>query len=399
LNEGAIAGLTIQTTDDAQIDYLFDLRGPLSWTFKDLRIENKWTGGGGFRSRAILTDPTTWLNRMYNVEIRVNDASTKYAFDVDWSDSAAIGCVFTGGLGSIYRGPGNMEFIGDQFDRATSSGAGLCLSKELASNGQINVAACSFDANVGPGLKFTAQSSPSGTVYSPTITGCGFRNPSATDDIVFDSTSISSVMSGPVITGCAFSQSGVVPWSLDESKWLVAFGLNYYANTSWTSTIFGDTRAQTTVIGKNGINIAGGSAIIRNSQTLRGAPNAAMGVGVNTDASPLTVFGVKDGTTPYVGASQDNASTFADLGILLSGVIKARFTAAGTAFRPESDLTMALGANTLRWTSVYAQNMGITNGATAPTAQTGVARIYIDSAGGAPKIIYPDGTIKTFTVT
>lgn len=49
-----------------------------------------------------------------------------------------------------------------------------------------------------------------------------------------------------------------------------------------------------------------------------------------------------------------------------------------------------LGAGTGNFTHI-----GIADGVTAPSASTGVAKIYVDSSGGDLKVIFADGTIKT----
>jgi hypothetical protein len=360
LNQGAFKNITVTTASGSQVTWLFDLRGPISWDFDDDRFENTYASGGGLRSRAIDSDPTTWLNRISNTEIRVPDASTLSPLDIDWSDSFIVSSIFTGGIGSFYRGPGNISFTADEFDR--SSAVGLTLSKELTSNGQISIVGSFFDSNVGGGIKITAASSPGGTLYGPTITGNGFRDVAATYEIIFDSTGIGTLMTGPTIANNSMQQSSVLPYSIDESKWQVAFIGNSIANTAWQANVWGDTRAQTAVVGRYGINIAGGTIIGRNSQTLRGAPNVAAGFGVNTDASPLLVVGTKDGTTPYVGASADNASANADLGLLAGAAIRLRLTSNGGQFRPEADIATSLGASTLNWSNLFTKAVTLRTG-------------------------------------
>jgi hypothetical protein len=197
LNEGAFKGISVTTAAGAQVDWLFDLRGTISWVFDDDRFENTWSRGGGLRSRAVSANPTTWLNHMRGVLVRVPDAGTGSPFDVDWSDSSIVSSVFTGGIGSYYRGPGNTSFIGSQFER--SSAAGVVISKELASAGSVMFSGCAFDANKTYGIAITVASSPGGTTFMPAIVGSTFRNNGATADIYFDPAGVGSLITRRVL--------------------------------------------------------------------------------------------------------------------------------------------------------------------------------------------------------
>lgn len=55
----------------------------------------------------------------------------------------------------------------------------------------------------------------------------------------------------------------------------------------------------------------------------------------------------------------------------------------------------AFGTTTLPWGSSHAQRLLLVDGVTAPSATTGYATLYVDSADGDLKIRFGDGTIKT----
>lgn len=388
----AMQDLVIESEVGSDIDYLIDLNGALDFQFENLRIENRSTVGGGLRSNQIGSDPT-WLNTLLNVQIRVPDSSDKYALDIDWSDSTIVAGAYTGGLGSRYRGPGNLHALGVMFDRGNSSGAGLILKKTTTSNGQINVTGCSFDDNPGAGLILDLSASPGGTVYAPTISACGFRNNSAPHDIIVIPHA-SDVITGPTITGCCFTESAIDPILCDDSKTFINIAACFIANTAWRTGIFKDTRSRTSVLGRDGINI-NGPVMARASYTFRGMANVALMLGINSVGGPMLIGGSKDDTTPFIGASRSSAGAASDFGVSIDGDLAFRWTANKTSMRPESDGLMSVGGPTNRVAAVYHLLSALTDGITAPSALPGFAQVYVDSADGDLKVKFGNGVTKT----
>lgn len=223
LTHGSLRNLAIQTTSNATIKYIIDFRGTLAWTFQNLAIQNTWVDGGGVRSRALSSNPITWLNRAVNLYVRVDEASTRYALDFDWADSNLIGCTFSGGRGSVWRGHGHMNITGCQF--YLSHWAGLLLRREVSSAGKISITGCSFDLNAPYGIMVNANIPTGGSAYGLMITGCGFRNPGASFDILF-ADHPTQVIRG-VVVACNVFTDGVTPWKINSTNWEAVFGLNY----------------------------------------------------------------------------------------------------------------------------------------------------------------------------
>lgn len=398
LNQGGLANLVIGNADGSQVDWLVDIRGPISWAFDKIRLDNTWTGGGGLRSRALTGNNITWLNRMWDVEIRVPDAGTQYALDIDWSDGSIIGGSFTGGKGSIYRGPGNFHFVGGIYDRANSGGAGLTLSKELTSNGGITVSGCDFDVNAFAGVIIRASGSPGGTLYLPKLVNNTFRqSPGATADIYFDP-AVAAKMRGPQISSSAHSEASVPHIVCDPTKWEIGIGPSSYASTTWfASTFLGDTLVNTSVIDYKGIALYNAPIFARHSMTFRGQANVSGGFGVASDNGPMVVFGAIDGATPFIAASRTAAGVATDLRFYTDAAERLRLHSGGSWLRPATNNTMALGTSTERWTDVYSTRFRPGAGGPIWTSGTGspegsvtatVGSIYTRTDGGAGTTMY-----------
>lgn len=219
LNHGSISNLVIMVPNTSQYSAIFNIFGPVSWTFSGLRMENSSpTNPSGFVSTKIGSNDT-WLNRLFDVEIRLPDSSSGYVFRADWSDSVMIGCMATGGSGSYYSGPGNFEVIGGIYDRAKSGAAGWTVDKVTSSSTSIKFIGVNFDENETYGLIVSAASSPGGNFLGVLVQGCHFRTKNTgTADIVFVDHA-STKMIGPVISGNAHSVSGPVRMTVNYARW------------------------------------------------------------------------------------------------------------------------------------------------------------------------------------
>lgn len=65
---------------------------------------------------------------------------------------------------------------------------------------------------------------------------------------------------------------------------------------------------------------------------------------------------------------------------------------------PASDAGVDVGQPTLRVRRTYTQVVALIDGITAPSAITGHALLYVDTADGDLKVIFGDGTVKTISV-
>ncbi|MNI71142.1 hypothetical protein D3C73_1270000 [compost metagenome] len=66
-----------------------------------------------------------------------------------------------------------------------------------------------------------------------------------------------------------------------------------------------------------------------------------------------------------------------------------------------ADVTLSRAvAGSLRCSGgLQAQTFGVADGIALPSAMTGYARIFVDSADGLIKVRFSNGVVKTFTVT
>ncbi|MBB4857015.1 hypothetical protein HNO88_000312 [Novosphingobium chloroacetimidivorans] len=224
LFHGSMTGLIFDTEPNAEIDWIMDFHGLLNFDLADLGMENRWMGGGCFRTRKIGDEPT-WLNSFQRVQTRSPDNGTAYNFDIDCTDSGSVLSSYTGGRGAIYRGHGNFHSFGDMWQRGGD--ASLILSKETLFQGLINLTGSSFDASFGPGILIDLSVSPGGLTYFPVIVGNSFRNPGEQYDIVVQPHA-TDVIQGGIIVGNAFSVGSSKPWLIDTTKFTVEFGLNSF---------------------------------------------------------------------------------------------------------------------------------------------------------------------------
>lgn len=236
LLHGAISDVSIMVGEDEQIEWLFDLRGVLGWTFSGIRMENSSPiNAGGFRAVQDGANPN-WLNRFIDVEIRIPDSSGNRTFSCPWTDSSITACAFTGGVGAYYFGSGNFSVVGGIFDRAKSTGAGWTVDKLTTSSTSIKFLGVDFDINNGYGLIISAANSPGGTFLGVIVEGCHFRaEAGALGDVIFvDHASTKQI--GPIIVGNVFSVASAAPVTLNYAKWDANISNNQFpAGDPWTS--------------------------------------------------------------------------------------------------------------------------------------------------------------------
>lgn len=349
---GGISNISWQT--DSR-DFLVDWYGTLSFTLSGIRMENTKVNGAGFRSQQIGTNPT-WLNHAYDIEIRIPDASTGYNWDVDWSDSEITMFALTGGKGAVDRGPGNMNYIGGICDRANSAGHGLLLTGSAQSNKQTMVTGVKFDDNDGYGLILDAHLNITG-VFTPTITGCVFRNPStatAYDILIINSANPAApVMRGGTIVGNSFSQENRIPYNVDDSTWSgIVIGPNRTPFTAATPFPV-DTPSGSLVIGSTGINVPNGPTVLRGTATVKGRPGVGCFV-TRVGGGAGVYLGVDGAGAPFVGASSDASGVNKDLNFFTANAVRTTLAADGTAFYPQADNAMSLGFSGKRYSVVWA---------------------------------------------
>ncbi len=377
-------------------DKLMDMQGMLGWTISGVRMENSKVNGGGLLSQQIGSDPT-WLNHCVDVEIRIPDASNQYSWDVDWSDSDLCEFALTGGKGAIDRGPGNMNYLGGIADRANSAGAGLWLTGSAASNKQTLVSNVKFDENDGYGLVIDAHLNTTG-IFTPTITGCVFRNPSTTVpyDILLVNVANGSqpIMKGGCIVGNSFSLENRTSFNVDETTWKgITLASNRYPD-SFATPFPLNTRSQSFFSGSNGISVPKGPLIVRSDTTIRGQANVATFATFTTgDAGLFTGCGA--GGNPFIGASRTEAGVASALNFVTDNTSRLLLTANGTALHPSADDTMSLGLSVNRMTVIYATT-GTINTSDA-REKTDVVELNLDEINAAKQLSKEIGTYKWLT--
>jgi len=393
LYHGSISGLSFSTAAGATYSWIFDFYDLVGWTFKGINCKQiDYTSGGIMRCRETAPANPNWVNVIYDFDFSVPTTGTQYLLDLVWTDSQISMGNFDGGKGVIYRGAGNVATDSVQFNRTGTGYAGLTLRKETASSGQFMVSNCAFDACTTYGLIIDGSASPSGTIYAPTIVGCVFRNPGATADIQFISHA-STALSGPVIDACVFSEAAVTPAVVDEAFWRPTFGNNFYASgwVPFAPSGSYDARNRISALGRTGVSVLG-LISARASKTVRGAANVAGMFGIEDANFPFALLGVKDGATPYVGASREADGDATPFGIMVNNAIVAQFgtdlSFINTGRIASSGTTHGIGYST-----------GAGGAVTQVTSRT--TGVTIDRASGAITLFSAAGSTswQSFTVT
>lgn len=153
--------------------WIVDFNSALDWLFMHLGMEATGLATGGIRSVKIPpgTGPS-WVNRMFDVSVRLPDASTMRTVDVDWSDSTVESCHLTGGTGCVDKGFG-VRWLNNQIER--SSYAGLTIRK-LTNVKTTIVVGNQFDINNEHSIVFDATSDPTtDRVFHTVVNGNVFR--------------------------------------------------------------------------------------------------------------------------------------------------------------------------------------------------------------------------------
>lgn len=212
----------------ANYDNFIELPTTSGVRFSNIKMYTTQTAVGGIVVAKNDPGDNSWTMELDNVQVRLPDAATAYALDVDVSDSHVIGSSFTGGRGSIFRGAGQVRIVGGRFDR--SNDCGITLSKENEAAGIYNIVGNEIEENTDGGICINADADDGLTSddYMFSIVGNGFRDYAASSEIVLTNAT-GSVMHGGVISGNSFTAvTSPNPISYDPARWL---GLSVGANS------------------------------------------------------------------------------------------------------------------------------------------------------------------------
>lgn len=342
LFHGGFSNLSLMSPDTSAIDFMFFVYGMLGWTFAHVRMENNsGANAGGFYAYQVGSDPT-WLNRFFDVEIRIPDASNARTFSAPWTDSCIVGSAFTGGFGAYYYGDGNFDVIGGIYDRAKVGAAAWVVDKLTTSSTTIKFSGVNFDLNETYGLIVSAATSPGGNYLGVSVQNCHFRNiNTATADVHFIPNA-STKMTGPILTGNTHSVAGPLPISVDYDKFDLIEGDNQTTigdpRASGTTTVTAGTGTITTASGairykRRGREMAvelavtittngTGASYVRS--TLPFAARAGSGVLVGREAgvSGKAVFGTVNGNVVDIFFGDNTYPGVNGAVMRLSGVIE-----------------------------------------------------------------------------
>jgi hypothetical protein len=354
----SISGLAIWVPSTSTYDWIIDIVEPVALNLRDMRIETDDTAIGGLRTAKISSSNSSWVNHFYNVQVKLPDASSARPLDTDMSDSSIMGCSFTGGIGSILRGTGNVQFIGNRVDR--SSAYGLTISKETESACTHSITSCQIEVNTTADILVTVDTNDAltNTHCIPVILGNQFRSNSATNSIVLLNASGSAMTKGPHISGNVFAITGMaVPITFDTTKWGdVDIGSNAYARTSVVS--LGSNEFSTwageigsTILDRWGIRLKDGFIVSTYNGTAYSKTGVSgfFGVGAN-DAG--AILGNNSGT-PFVGASLDSSAVAKNLDFVTNNTAQLRLASDGTSLVPLTTNATVLGSASLSFKGLH----------------------------------------------
>lgn len=253
LTYAGISNMSFYTGASATYDYTWDFKSLVSCTFSNVRIGTSSNSVGGIRSTKV-TGYASWVQVFENIQVRLPDASTARSLYSDFGDTRAYACSFTGGVGALVFPTGGLDFIGCRFDRSVT---GLTIGRQDAGNGHVTVLGGQFEecSSVGILVDGDFDDTVTDDLFRPSITGCFFRNPSATYDIQFQNTT-GSTLEGGQIYGCDFTLPATVPIYWDDSAWdnLTILGNQYDKD----ETVDWSAKENAEIIDRWGIDISGG---------------------------------------------------------------------------------------------------------------------------------------------
>jgi hypothetical protein len=171
LSHGCMKGFIIRCI--GTYGWMIDFNSALDWLFMHLGMETPNLNTGGIRSVKIPpgTGPS-WVNKMFDVSVRLPDLSSGRVVDVDWSDSLVEACHLTGGTGCVDKGFG-VRWLNNQIER--SSYAGLTIRKQTNVK-TTTVIGNLFDINKSHSIAFDASADPTtDRVFHTVVNGNVFR--------------------------------------------------------------------------------------------------------------------------------------------------------------------------------------------------------------------------------
>ena len=301
---------------------------------------------------------------------------TAKAFSVEDADMMLTNCTGAQSLYPFYVSGSLNQFVGCH----AYNGGDLTPSVEAHS-----VYIDNADNNVFTGCYFDNGNVYIKTSFNHTITGCHFqKNANGSNDsgIFIDTATTGENVAGLNVVGCMFNgtfASDVIEFGTSASGTYVH---DIFLKLMWVGNYKsnGNPAWKDAKIGVNSYHEFGASyynASVANgdSYNLNSTKNLRLSADHYNDSGGANskVILATDGTDRYeVGSS----------GELL----------------PLVDNGQVLGNSSYRFNNVFSNRMTLMDGVTAPSAVSGHAQLYIDTADGDLKVIFGDGTVKTITV-
>lgn len=347
----------IDTNATKAYDYLMNFKQCIEMAFEDIKMETKAFGTHGLRCYKDNLSDISWSNRLSNVKVRLADASVVdgagRTLDLNWSDSTALDCQFTGGIGSIDRGI-DVRYIGCQFERSFFAGMTSTKTEDAKRSCFIG---CNFDGNWQVGLRYETDLDVSTRYYvGSVVSGCAFR----TLDPVIGTPGIANIQlvnsrdevyMAPII-GLNEFQPGTPTRLLKQGLWSSAKMVGNSATTFNTQNF--DIETDDLYVETTGIKVPRGPVVARGAASLYNETGSAFFGGLATNVAGV-VLG-HDGSNPFIGTTTNGpgASTDSNLAVRLNGDELLRFTSDRLYVRPAVDGELNLGTPGNRFNTVYA---------------------------------------------
>lgn len=357
-----ICGFVLRDVSAAGYTYLMNFKQCIEMTFADLKIESINTATHGFRAYKDNLSDVSWSNRMSNVKVRLPDQGTARTLDVNWSDSTAEDCQFTGGLGAIDRGI-DVRYVACQFER--SDFAGMTCTKTASTKRSFFIG-CNFDGNWDVGLRFETDLDVSTTYHIESVViGNTFRtlDPNigtpGIADIQFINDRAGQVYMPPPVIGNTFQAGAAERWTFSGSGGVSGL---YFASGTFVGNKSRDFNAQNfnieddnLVAEPTGILVPRGMVAARGQRTVYGQTNVSGAFGNDTTGAAFAVLG-HDGTDAFVGASKTSGNANQGLAFKVKGQSIMRITPDGDFLQLFTDVATSLGTGSARFLNTFSAN-------------------------------------------